>query len=54
MLEVPPEVLGIAPDRQYSVQDVITGRRYQWSSRNHVSLDPLGGEPVNILRVESD
>jgi starch synthase (maltosyl-transferring) len=54
ILEVPPDVLGIAPDRQYTVHDVITDRRYQWSSRNYVSLDPIGGEPVHILRVESE
>jgi starch synthase (maltosyl-transferring) len=54
MLEVPPEVLGTTPHGQYTVHDAITGRRHRWSSRNHVSLDPIGGEPVHILRVESD
>jgi starch synthase (maltosyl-transferring) len=54
VLEVPPEVLGLAPDRQFTVHDVVTGSRYRWSSRNHVRLDPIAGEPVHILRVERD
>jgi starch synthase (maltosyl-transferring) len=53
-LEVPADVLGISPDRPYSVHDIVTGQRARWSSRNDVSLDPVGGEPVQILRVEID
>jgi starch synthase (maltosyl-transferring) len=53
-LEVPLEWLGLQPDSQFIVHDALTGSRYQWSSRNHVHLDPIEGEPVHILRVERD
>jgi starch synthase (maltosyl-transferring) len=53
-LEVPLDIPRIGADGHYKVHDVITGRRYRWSSRNYVRLDPIGGEPVHILRVESD
>jgi hypothetical protein len=36
------------------VHDLVTGSRYTWEHRNYVHLDPVGGEPVHILRVESD
>ena len=42
------------PDSHFTMHDVISGRRYEWSSRNDVRLDPIGGEPAHILRVESD
>jgi starch synthase (maltosyl-transferring) len=53
-LEMPAGVLGIAPDSQFTVHDVLTGRRYRWSHCNYVSLDPIGGEPAHILEVERD
>jgi starch synthase (maltosyl-transferring) len=53
-LEVPLEIMRVGSDGHFTVHDVITGRRYKWSSRNYVRLDPIGGEPVHILRVESD
>jgi starch synthase (maltosyl-transferring) len=52
MLDVPPDAIGVAADRSYSVHDLVTGRRHTWSRRNYVHLDPIGGEPVHILRVE--
>ena len=53
-LEVPPDALGISADIPYVVHDVITDHRYTWSRLNYVRLDPIGGEPVHILRVETD
>jgi starch synthase (maltosyl-transferring) len=53
-LEVPMDSLGVGPDSHFTVHDVITGRGYRWSKRNYVRLDPIGGEPAHILRVESD
>jgi hypothetical protein len=40
--------------RSVTVHDLVSGSRYRWSSRNHVRLDPVAGEPAHILRVESD
>jgi starch synthase (maltosyl-transferring) len=54
MLDVPPDAVGFSTERPFTVHDLVTGSRYTWSSRNYVRLDPLGGEPVHILRVESD
>jgi starch synthase (maltosyl-transferring) len=42
------------PPKKYQDIYPLTGSRYRWSSRNHVHLDPIGGEPVHILRVERD
>jgi starch synthase (maltosyl-transferring) len=53
-LEVPLEIMRVGSDGYFTVHDVITGRRYKWSSRNYVRLDPIGGEPVHVLRVGSD
>jgi starch synthase (maltosyl-transferring) len=54
MLDVPREIVRPGSDGSFTVHDVITGRRHQWTSRNYVRLDPLDGEPVHLLRVESD
>jgi hypothetical protein len=53
-LEAPLEWLGLQPDSQFIVHDVLTSSRYRWSSRNHVLLAPIEGEPAHILRVERD
>jgi starch synthase (maltosyl-transferring) len=53
-LEVPLEILRTGPDGQFTVCDAITGDRYRWSGRNVVRLDPIGGEPAHVLRVEPE
>jgi starch synthase (maltosyl-transferring) len=54
MLDVPPDALGFRTGLPFTVHDLVTGSRYTWEHRNYVHLDPVGGEPVHILRVESD
>ena len=53
-LSVRPEDLGLAAHGPFPVHDLVTDARYIWSHRNHVFLDPIGGEPVHILTVEHD
>jgi starch synthase (maltosyl-transferring) len=50
-VEVPLEVLGIAADEAYLVEDLVTGARYEWrGSRNYVRLDPAG-QPGHLFRL---
>ena len=50
-VEVPLEVLGIAADEAYVVEDLVTGARYEWrGSRNYVRLDPAG-QPGHLFRL---
>ncbi|WAS94974.1 alpha-1,4-glucan--maltose-1-phosphate maltosyltransferase [Nannocystis poenicansa] len=50
-VEVPLEVLGIAADELYMVEDLVTGARYEWrGSRNYVRLDPAG-QPGHLFRL---
>ncbi|HEU4994230.1 MAG TPA: alpha-1,4-glucan--maltose-1-phosphate maltosyltransferase [Gemmatimonadaceae bacterium] len=52
MVHVPIADMGIAPDEQYVVHDLITGARYTWQgSRNFVRLDP-GDQVAHVLRVD--
>ena len=38
---LPLELLGIAADRPYDVEDLLTGAMYEWNgARNYVSLNP--------------
>ena len=41
MVHVPLDLLGLASDAPYAVEDLLTGARYVWrGSRNYVRLDP--------------
>ncbi|MBF6569968.1 MAG: alpha-1,4-glucan--maltose-1-phosphate maltosyltransferase [Candidatus Binataceae bacterium] len=37
---VPPAAIGLAAGKPYTVTDLLTGNRYQWSERNYIRLDP--------------
>ncbi len=51
MVHVPLEEIGLAWDRPYTVEDLLTGARYTWQgARNYVRLDPRE-EPGHVLRV---
>ncbi len=51
---LPLEVLGIAADRPYDIEDLLTGATYEWNgARNFVSLNPEN-LPGHILRVVRD
>jgi starch synthase (maltosyl-transferring) len=52
MLDVPADAVGVLPGEKYEVYDYLTGDRYAWGQSNYVWLDPIGREPVHILRVE--
>ena len=52
-LHVPADIVGVPADSSYVVHDLVTGSRYTWSRHNYVRLDPIDGEPVQILRVGS-
>jgi starch synthase (maltosyl-transferring) len=43
--------LGVAPDAQLDVRDVVTGARWTWGADNYVRLDAFA-EPVHLLVVE--
>lgn len=50
-VHVPLGQLGLAPDAQYDVEDLLTGARYTWrGSRNYVRLDPRE-QVAHVLRV---
>ena len=49
---VPIAQFGIAPDDNYQVHDLITGRTYFWKGeRNYVELDP-NLEPANVFTIQ--
>ena len=51
---LPLELLGIALDRPYDVEDLLTGATYQWNgARNYVSLNPQD-LPGHVLRIVTD
>ncbi|HEU4629605.1 MAG TPA: alpha-1,4-glucan--maltose-1-phosphate maltosyltransferase [Gemmatimonadaceae bacterium] len=51
LVDVPVDELGLGHDRDYQVEDLLTGVRYTWrGSRAYVRLDP-GFEPGHVLRV---
>lgn len=51
VVNVPLEVLGLAPDQGYDMEDLLTGTRYRWhGGRNYVRLDPAH-EPAHVFRV---
>jgi starch synthase (maltosyl-transferring) len=51
MVSVPIWELGIAPSREYVVEDLVTGARYRWKGEtNYVKLDP-NVEPAHVFRV---
>ena len=43
--------LGLAPDAQFEVRDLISGERWAWGADNYVRLDAFR-EPVHILAVD--
>jgi starch synthase (maltosyl-transferring) len=52
MVHVPIEAIGLAPDKTYVVEELLTSARYQWQgSRNYVRLDPAAGQVAHVLRV---
>ena len=54
MVHVPVDELGLGHDRDYVVEDLLTGRRYTWrGSRAYVRLDP-NDEPGHVLRIVRD
>jgi len=51
MVHVPVDELGLGHDREYVVEDLLTGVRYTWrGNRAYVRLDPAH-EPGHVLRV---
>lgn len=51
MVHVPVAALGIGPDVEYQVDDLLTGARYTWRGvRNYVRLDPTE-QVAHVLRV---
>ena len=53
-VHVPVDELGLGHDRDYIVEDLLTGMRYTWrGSRAYVRLDPIH-EPGHVLRVVRD
>ena len=50
-LEIDAALMTRLPRAPFIVDDLISGERYAWGARNYVRLDPIGGEPVHILRV---
>ena len=53
-MHVPVDELGLGHDRDYVVEDLLTGVRYTWrGSRAYVRLDP-NHEPGHVLRVVRD
>jgi starch synthase (maltosyl-transferring) len=51
---LPLESLAIAADRPYTVEDLLTGARYEWNGpRNYVSLNPQD-LPGHVLRIVRD
>lgn len=51
MVHVPLDVLRLSGDRDFRVEDLLTGARYTWrGSRNYVRLDPAE-QVAHILRV---
>jgi starch synthase (maltosyl-transferring) len=52
MVHVPLDALGIGPNEVFTVHDLLSGERYQWSGvRNYVRLDPAE-RVAHVLRVE--
>jgi len=50
-LELDAEALGIDPDKQFQMHDLISGRRFLWQGgRNFVQLDP-NRSPAHIFRL---
>ena len=50
-VHLPVSELGLDPDRDYGVEDLLTGVRYTWrGSRNYVRLDPAV-EPGHLFRI---
>jgi starch synthase (maltosyl-transferring) len=50
-VELPLDRFGIAEDRPYQANDLLTGARYMWTGRrNYVELDP-GSVPGHVFRV---
>jgi starch synthase (maltosyl-transferring) len=51
MVHVPTDALGLAPDADYLVEDLLTGTRYTWhGSRNYVRLEPPE-QVAHVLRL---
>ncbi|HEV7350601.1 alpha-1,4-glucan--maltose-1-phosphate maltosyltransferase [Telluribacter sp.] len=52
MVQVPPSLLGLQGWQQYTVHDLITGRKYTWSEEwNFIELDP-NVMPFHLFRIE--
>jgi len=50
-LELPPDLLGLAPEQPYQAHDLISDARYLWyGSRNYVELDPHAS-PAHLFRL---
>ena len=48
---VPAALVGVQPGERYTVDDLVSGQRYEWGQDNYVSLDP-NDEPAHIFRIE--
>ena len=52
-VELDPAALGLAPDGEFAVHDLLTDRRYRWQGRrNYVELDP-SGIPAHLFAVRA-
>jgi starch synthase (maltosyl-transferring) len=52
VVHVPIEVMGIAPDAEYVVHDLLTDKRYTWrGERNYIRLDPVNGQPAHVFQL---
>lgn len=53
LVQLPLHLLGLSPDAQYQVHDLITGARYTWRGEwNFVELNP-DYLPMHLLRIEN-
>ena len=51
MLDVPLSALGFGPEKTFTVEDLLTGERYEWHGpRAYVKLDPAD-KIGHVLRV---
>ncbi len=51
LIELPLHEFGIAPDRSYAAEDLLSGEKFTWNGdKNFVKLDPARS-PAHIIRV---
>jgi starch synthase (maltosyl-transferring) len=53
-VSVPLQEIGASSRGSFRVLDLLTDASYTWTDRNYVHLDPIGGEPAHLFRVEAE